>query len=276
LIPRQLKDNGVPEALLEIPDGTLIRIIRYHTREAGVRGLERAIGRLCRKVAVRIAEGDQQPMVVQQEDLLDMLGSEIHRLGETREKLQPGVATGLAWTEAGGDILYVETALLPNGSGIRMTGQLGSVMKESAEAAQSYVWSQAEALSIEPETFKNSGLHVHVPAGAVPKDGPSAGVAVVTALISLLTQTPARADTAMTGEITLSGRVLPVGGIKEKVLAARSAGISRIVLPADNENDLRDLPDNVREELEFFPVDLIDQAIAQTLTEDIPHKVAVE
>ncbi len=276
LIPRQLNDNGIPKESMTIPDDALQRIIQRHTREAGVRQLERAIGRLCRKVAVRIAGGDEQALVVRPEDLLDMLGSEVYRPGQSRARLQPGVATGLAWTEAGGDILYIETALLPDGAGIRMTGQLGSIMKESAEAAQSYVWSHALELGIDPEIFKKSGLHVHVPAGAVPKDGPSAGVAIVTALTSLLTKIPARADTAMTGEITLSGRILPIGGVKEKVLAARSAGLRRIVLPKDNESDLRELPENVRKEMEFFPVQRIGEALPETLVKFTERQLTAE
>ena len=219
---------------------------------------------------MRVADGNTEPLTVEVKDLADLLGSEVYRPGQSRESLQIGVATGLAWTQVGGEILYVETALLPEGSGIRMTGQLGNVMKESAEAAQSYVWSHAQELGIDSDLFKRSGIHVHVPAGAVPKDGPSAGVAIVTALTSLLTAIPARSDTAMTGEITLSGRVLPIGGVKEKVLAARSAGITRIVLPKENESDLRDLPENVREEMEFFPVDTIGAALAETLSESIP------
>lgn len=265
LIPRQLNDNGITADQLTIPDDALMRTIRRHTREAGVRQLERAIGKLCRKAAIRVAEGIEDPLVVGVDDLTDLLGKEVHRPGQSRERLQPGVATGLAWTEAGGDILYVETALLPGGSGIRMTGQLGEVMKESAEAALSYVWSRADQLGIDPARFKGHGVHVHVPSGAVPKDGPSAGIAIVTALTSLLTETSARSDTAMTGEITLSGRVLPIGGVKEKVLAARSAGINRVVLPKENETDLRDLPEHVREEMEFFAVELISEALSHTI-----------
>ena len=275
LIPRQLTDNGINAGQITIGDEALIRIIQRFTREAGVRQLERAIGRLCRKAAIRVAQGATDSLVVGVDDLPELLGKEVHRPGQSRKRLQSGVATGLAWTEAGGDILYVETALLPSGSGIRMTGQLGAVMKESAEAAQSYVWSHAEELGIDPSIFKSNGIHVHVPAGAVPKDGPSAGIAIVTALTSLLTGTPARADTAMTGEISLTGRVLPIGGVKEKVLAARSAGIKRIVLPAENESHLRDLPEHVREEMEFFPVERIAEALAHTISQSTPANESV-
>jgi ATP-dependent Lon protease len=177
------------------------------------------------------------------------------------------VATGLAWTEAGGEVLYVEASLLPSGRGLRLTGQLGDVMRESARAAQSFVWSHAEALGINPWLFKANGLHIHVPAGAVPKDGPSAGVAMVTALTSLYTQIPARSDTAMTGEITLTGLVLPIGGVKEKVLAARSAGITRLILPKANEKDLPEIPEQVRKELTFFFAEQIEDVLAAALSE---------
>ncbi len=265
LMPRQFKDNGVAAELLHIPDDTLRSIISRYTREAGVRQLERSIGRLARKIAMRLARGDTEPVTVRPQDLPGLLGKKVHRPEESRDRLQPGEATGLAWTEAGGDVLFVETTLLPHGRGIRLTGQLGDVMKESAEAAQSYIWAHAEELGIEQKVFKQSGLHIHVPAGAVPKDGPSAGVAMVTALVSLLTKRPARADSAMTGEITLSGRVLPIGGVKEKVLAARAAGITRVVLPEANRDDLRDLPDNVHEDMEFVLVKTIEEALAATI-----------
>jgi ATP-dependent Lon protease len=196
-----------------------------------------------------------------------MLGPERVRPERSRRTLPAGVATGLAWTEAGGDVLYVEATLLPQAHGMRLTGQLGKVMKESARAAQSYVWAHAEALGIEPRTLRDNGVHVHVPAGAVPKDGPSAGVAMVTALASAYTGVASSPEVAMTGEITLSGLVLPVGGVKEKVLAARRAGVKRVVLPKDNETDLRELPLNVRQELEITLAETIEDALAVTLPE---------
>jgi ATP-dependent Lon protease len=201
------------------------------------------------------------------QDLQELLGPERVRPERYRKQLPPGVSTGLAWTEAGGDVLYIEATLLRDGRGLRLTGQLGDVMRESARAAQSFVWSHAEALGIDPDLFRHSGLHVHVPAGAVPKDGPSAGVAMVTALTALYTNTPVRSDTAMTGEITLSGLVLPVGGIKEKVLAARRAGMRQVILPRDNETDLRELPDNVRQELEFTLAERIEDVLQAALPE---------
>ncbi len=179
--------------------------------------------------------------------------------------MPPGVSTGLAWTETGGDVLYVEATLLHNGHGLRLTGQLGQVMKESARAAQSFVWSHAEALGIDPDLFRRNGLHIHVPAGAVPKDGPSAGVALAMALASLYTGVPVRNDVAMTGEITLTGLVLPIGGVKEKVLAARRAGIQHVILPRDNEMDLRELPDNVRAEMQFTLAERIEDVLPAAL-----------
>ena len=173
--------------------------------------------------------------------------------------------TGLAWTEAGGDVLYIEATLLPGGKGFRLTGQLGDVMRESARAAQSYVWAHAKELGINPRVFRNSGVHVHVPAGAVPKDGPSAGVAMVTALASMYSNVPARSDTAMTGEVTLSGLVLPIGGVKEKVLAARRSGIRRVILPKKNESDLRELPEHVRREMEIILAERIEDVLAAAL-----------
>jgi ATP-dependent Lon protease len=229
--------------------------------------LERRLSRLARKVARRFAEGQTQPVTVRVEDLPDMLGSERYLPERARKRLAPGVATGLAWTEAGGEVLYIEATLLPAGRGLRLTGQLGEVMRESARAAQSYLWSHADQLGIEQMMFRKDGVHIHVPAGAVPKDGPSAGVAMVIALASLYTHRPVRNDTAMTGEITLSGLVLPVGGIKEKVLAARRAGIHRVILPKDNEKDMRELPEHVRQEMEFVFAEQIEDALAAAIPE---------
>jgi ATP-dependent Lon protease len=252
LIPKQLKETGLNAEQCTLPDETVHKIISGYTREAGLRRLERAIGRVTRKVALKFAEGATGPMTVTLDELSEMLGPEPFNQEEARRDLPPGVATGLAWTEAGGDVLYIEATLLPDGKGLTLTGQLGEVMQESAKAAQSYIWSHATDFDIEPALFKNSGLHVHVPAGAIPKDGPSAGVTMATALTSLYTKLPARSDVAMTGEITLTGLVLPIGGIKEKVLAARRAGILTVIMPKANQKDLRDLPEEVRKEMEFI------------------------
>jgi ATP-dependent Lon protease len=265
LIPRQLKQAGLTAEQMTLPDETVQRIISRYTREAGVRELERRLSQVARKVARRFAEGQTQPVTVRIEDLPEMLGPERHLPERARKRLAPGVATGLAWTEAGGEVLYIEATLLPEGRGLRLTGQLGEVMRESARAAQSYLWANAAHLGIEQGMFRKDGVHIHIPAGAVPKDGPSAGVAMVTALASLYTHTPVRNDTAMTGEITLSGLVFPVGGIKEKVLAARRAGIRRVILPKDNEKDLRELPEHVRKEMEFVMVEQIEEALTAAI-----------
>ena len=202
-----------------------------------------------------------------------MLGRESFYLERLRQKLPPGVTTGLAWTEAGGDVLYVEATLLPGGRGLTLTGQLGKIMQESATAAQSYIWSHADELGINRSQFRRAGVHIHVPAGAVPKDGPSAGVALATALASLYTGFPVRNDTAMTGEITLTGLVLPVGGIKEKVLAARRAGIRHVILPKDNEKDLREIPETVRRELKFTLAERMDDVLASAIPKLAEHPV---
>jgi ATP-dependent Lon protease len=267
LLPRRLKETGLTAEQLKIQPDALRRIIGRYTREAGVRELERTLGRVTRKVARRFAEGHTEPVNVAAGDLAELLGPERVRPENFRKELPPGVSTGLAWTESGGDVLYVEATLLRDGRGLRLTGQLGQVMKESARAALSFVWSHAEPLGIDPDLFRHSGVHIHVPAGAVPKDGPSAGVALATALASLYTGVPVRKDVAMTGEITLTGLVLPVGGIKEKVLAARRAGIRHVILPRDNEMDLRELPDNVREEMQFTLAERIEDVLSAAL----PH-----
>jgi ATP-dependent Lon protease len=226
-------------------------------------------------VARRFAEGHADPVTVGPEDLAGLLGPERVRPEQARKDLPAGVATGLAWTEAGGEVLYVEASLLPDGRGLSLTGQLGKVMKESARAARSYVWTHAGQLGLDPGLFRTAGVHVHVPAGAVPKDGPSAGVAMVTALASLYRGTPARTDTAMTGEITLTGLVLPIGGVKEKVLAARRAGLRRVVLPKDNEKDLAELPEQVRREMEFVLAERVEDVLAAALPAAPRPKLAV-
>jgi ATP-dependent Lon protease len=261
LIPRQLKESGVTAEQAVITDETLSRLIQSYTREAGLRRLERAIGRLTRKVALRFAEGNTEPVVIKPDDLTDMLGPEPFTQDQVRKSLPAGVATGLAWTETGGDVLYIEATTLPDGKGLTLTGQLGDVMKESARAAQSWVWAHAAELGIDADLLKNSGVHIHVPAGAIPKDGPSAGITMATALISAYSKTPVRSDTAMTGEITLTGLVLPIGGVKEKVLAARRAGIKRVILPKPNEKDLKDLPEAARAEMEFTFVERIEEVL---------------
>ena len=261
LIPRQLSEAGLIDEQLSIPDETLAQVIRRYTREAGVRELERMLGRIARKIATQFAQGDTRAVHVSVEDFVELLGPERFMPENARRELSPGVAAGLAWTEAGGEVLYVEAVILPKGRGLTMTGHLGEVMRESAKAARSYIRSRADRLGLDPESMLKSGVHIHVPSGAVPKDGPSAGIAMVTALASLYANYEARSDTAMTGEITLSGLVLPVGGIKEKVLAAHRAGLHRVILPSENRKDLTDVPDHVRDELEFVFAERIEDAL---------------
>jgi ATP-dependent Lon protease len=262
LIPKQLKATGLTEEQIEFTDEGLKAIISGYTREAGLRRLERAIARVSRKVTLRLVEAEIEKVTVTPESLGDLLGPEIFLPEQMRKTVPAGVVTGLAWTESGGDVLYVESALLPNGKGLTLTGQLGEVMQESVKTAQSYIWAHAADLGVDPESIKNNGVHVHVPAGAIPKDGPSAGVTMTSAMASLYTGLPARSDIAMTGEVTLAGLVLPIGGIKEKVLAARRAGIQRVILPQGNKKDLRELPDHVRQEMQFHFVGRVEEVLS--------------
>ena len=265
LAPRQIRENGLMPEQLEITDDAIRLIAGRYTREAGVRQLERNLGRMARKVALKIAQGETQRVIVDAPNINEYLGAPRFYPEEARKELPAGVATGMAWTEMGGEILFIEASLLPGGRGFTITGQLGNVMQESARAAQSYLWSHAEEFEINPEMFKEYGVHLHVPAGAIPKDGPSAGVTITAALASLYTGRRVRPDTAMSGEITLSGLVFPVGGIKEKVLAAHRAGIHRIILPARNEADLEDIPEDVRHELTIVTVNRISEVVANAL-----------
>ncbi|HUO57752.1 MAG TPA: endopeptidase La [bacterium] len=266
LLPRQLRQTGLTLEKCSLGPGTLETLIARYTREAGVRQLERSIAGLFRKAALQFAEKpDHAPITVAVEDLSEYLGPAPFFEESLRKELTPGVAAGLAWTEAGGEVLYVECALLPDSRGLTLTGQLGEVMQESAKAAQTYIWSHADRFGIRRESFRRSGVHLHVPSGAVPKDGPSAGVTMAAALASLYTGLTARGDTAMTGEITLSGLVLPIGGVKEKVLAAHRSQIKRIVLPRENEKDLKDVPEHVRNALEFVFADRIEDALTAVI-----------
>ena len=262
LLPRRRRETGLSDDLLQVGDETLLAIVRRYTREAGVRQLQRMLGRLARKVALRCAEGQCEAAIVRSEDLADTLGPSRFFEEEMRESLPPGVAAGLAWTEAGGDVLYVEAIRSRLGEPLILTGQLGDVMKESARTAQSYV------LSKNGSKVGDVGVHIHVPAGAIPKDGPSAGVTMAVALASLYRGVAVRSDTAMTGEITLSGLVLPVGGVKEKVLAARRSGLKRVILPRANEKDLGELPESVRGEMKLV--------LAETLSEVISAAIPIE
>jgi ATP-dependent Lon protease len=261
LIPKQIRENGLQATQIDLTTEGLLHVIRHYTREAGLRNLEREIGSLCRKVARRVTEGKTEPVTIDPAKVHEYLGPERFMPEIAERNQEPGVAIGLAWTPMGGDIMFIECTKMSGKKGLTLTGSLGDVMKESAQAALSYVRARAERLGLPADFFENLDLHVHVPAGAVPKDGPSAGVTIATSLASLLSGRPVRHDVAMTGEITLRGKVLPVGGIKEKVLGARRAGINTIIMPKRNEKDLEDVPDQVRAEMQFLFVETIDDVL---------------
>jgi ATP-dependent Lon protease len=265
LVRRQMEANGLKEGQAEITDEALQEIIQHYTREAGVRNLEREIGKALRHAAVRIAEGQSGPIRITRDDLVAILGAPQFESEVAMRTSVPGVATGLAWTPVGGDILFIEATRVPGSGKLILTGQLGEVMRESAQAALSIVKNRAVSFGIDASRFDNADIHIHVPAGAIPKDGPSAGVAMFLALVSLLTERTVRSDTAMTGEISLRGLVLPVGGIKEKVVAAHRAGIRRVMLPARNRKDFEDIPEEARKQLEFIWLERVDEAVASAL-----------
>ncbi len=267
LIPRQIKENGLRVEEVKFTEAALREIIQGYTREAGVRSLERSIGKICRKLAAKVAAGGAgEQTIIDVADVVVYLGKREVYSEEIVERTEmPGVAIGLAWTATGGDIMFFEATKVPGAKGFTLTGQLGDVMKESAQAALSYVRNRAAVLGIEPDFFNTSDIHLHIPAGAIPKDGPSAGITMATALASLLTGKPVRPYMAMTGEITLRGKVLPIGGIKEKVLAAARFGVKTIILPRRNEADLDDIPETVRKEMKFILVDTVDEVLAAAL-----------
>lgn len=266
LVPKQRREHGLTEEQISFSDEAILRIIREYTRESGVRNLEREIANICRKVARKVAAGHAEPTVVASCDLESYLGRPKYRYGVAEEKDEVGAATGLVWSEYGGDVIAVEVAILPSGDGkLQLTGQLGDVMKESAQAALTYCRSRAKQLGIDEDFCAHREIHIHVPAAAIPKDGPSAGITMATALASALTGRPVRRDVAMTGEITLRGKVLPVGAVKEKVLAAHRAGIKRVILPKDNEKDLDEIPPHAREELDFRLVEHMDEVLKLAL-----------
>jgi len=266
LVPKQLAAHGLAAQELVFDPEAIRRIVRAYTRESGVRNLEREIATVARKVARRIAEGQGATVRLSAESVPDYLGRPRFFDEVAERTARPGVATGLAWTPTGGEVLFVEAAMMPSDEErLVLTGMLGDVMRESAQAAVSYLRSNAQALAVDPGIFEGKTIHVHVPAGAVPKDGPSAGVTIATALASLVSGRPVRNDAAMTGEITLRGRVLPVGGIKEKVLAAHRAGIRSVLLPRRNERDLEDVPEEVRRDVDFVLVDDAGEVIRHAL-----------
>jgi len=265
LVKRQMDANGIKDGQVEITEPALSEIIAHYTRESGVRNLEREIGKALRHAAVRIAEGKSDTIKIDRDDVPGILGAPQFESEVAMRVSVPGVATGLAWTPVGGDILFIEATRVPGSGRLILTGQLGDVMKESVQAALSIVKNRASLFGIDPERFEKSDIHVHVPAGAIPKDGPSAGVAMFMALTSLMTERQVRSDTAMTGEISLRGLVLPVGGIKEKVVAAARAGLKRVMLPARNRKDFDDIPEDARKQLEFVWLERVDDAVAAAL-----------
>jgi len=265
LLPRQVKDNGIPPEMLTVTDDAILELTRSYTREAGVRNLERELGAICRGIARRVVKGEGEPVTVGEENISEFLGPPRFRWELAEEKDEVGVSTGLAATMTGGDVLFVEATPVPGKGRLILTGKLGEVMQESAQAAVTYARSRASLLEIPPTFFDKHDIHIHVPAGAIPKDGPSAGVTIATALVSAITRRPVRKDTAMTGEITLRGKILPVGSVRDKVLAAHRAGIKRVLLPAENENDLTEVSEEVRRELDFVLVEHVDEVLNAAL-----------
>lgn len=261
LIPKQLKNHGLEKSMLQIRENAMIKLIREYTREAGVRNLERQIASLCRKAAKQIITADKKRIIITDNTLEEYLGKPLYRYGQAEEEDQIGAATGLAYTPSGGDTLSIEVSIYPGKGKLILTGSLGDVMKESAQAAFSYIRSRAEQLEIASDFHEKNDIHIHVPEGATPKDGPSAGITMATALISALTGIPVKKEVGMTGEITLRGRVLPIGGLKEKSLSAHRAGLTTIIFPKENEKDLDDIPESVRTDLKFISVSHLDEVL---------------
>ncbi len=266
LIKKQIGENGISPRHIEFTEEGVKNVIAGYTREAGLRSLERNIGTICRKTAKRVAEGNEEKVIVNKETVAKLLGPATFVREDEQDKDEVGIATGLAWTQFGGEILYIETTTMKGKGAITLTGQMGEVMKESAQAAMGYIRSKASAYGIDEDVFSKLDVHVHIPAGAIPKDGPSAGITMATAIISKLTNVPIRKDVAMTGEITLTGKVLPIGGLKEKALAAMRHGVKTIVIPDKNKKDLEDIPEEYREKLTFVPVKTLDEVLEVTLT----------
>ncbi len=265
LVPRQLKENGLKPANISFDDSAIVEIVGKYTREAGLRNLEREIGTVCRKVARKVAEGNKRIVKITAKNVSNYLGAPKYMREEDLDKNEIGVVNGLAWTPVGGEILHIEASQMNGKAGLTLTGQLGDVMKESAQAAHSYIRAHADELDINPEFFKEHEIHVHVPAGAIPKDGPSAGVAMITALVSVITRIPVKKDVAMTGEITLRGKVLPIGGLKEKILAAVRSEIKTVLIPFQNKKDLEDIPADILKKIKIVPVKMIDEVLKHAL-----------
>jgi len=275
LIPKQLKNNGLKDAELSISEGAIRDIIRYYTREAGVRSIEREVAKIARKVVKEILlDKKTKKVAVTTRNIEKYLGVRRYRYGSIEQENQVGQVTGLAWTEVGGEILTIETAVMPGKGKNSVTGQLGDVMKESIQAAMSVVRSRSDVLGIHQDTYETKDIHIHVPEGAIPKDGPSAGIGMCTALVSALTEIPVKADVAMTGEITLRGEILPIGGLKEKLLAALRSGIKTVIIPEENRKDLVELPKNIVSKLDIIPVQWIDEVLQLALVH-MPEPIKV-
>jgi len=268
LLPKQLEENGLLNYPLEFEQQAIFKIIREHTREAGVRAVERQVASICRKVAKEIAQGSVPRTLISATDVDRLLGPRRFYADAASEEDRIGVTTGLAWTETGGDIIFIEASRMVGKKELILTGSLGDVMRESAKIALSFVRAHHAEFGIEADFFEQSDLHIHVPAGAIPKDGPSAGVAIAAALISLLTNCPARRNVAMTGELTLTGRILPIGGVKEKVLAAHRAGVTMVLLPASNSDYLQEIDENIRSEVRLVLVDSMADVVAEALIDN--------
>jgi len=267
LLPKQIKNHGLKVEQVSLSDDVLLDVIRYYTREAGVRGLERVLANICRKIARKVVLAkDDKVKPVLAKDLEEYLGVQQYRFGLAEARDEIGVVTGLAWTEVGGELLQIETALTPGKGKLTVTGQLGDVMQESIHAALTYVRSRAELLGLKPDFHQKVDIHVHVPEGAIPKDGPSAGLAMATSLVSALTGIPVRREVCMTGEITLRGKSLPIGGLKEKLLAAHRGGLKVAIIPEENRKDMKEVPDNVKDSMEVFFASNMDDVLEHALT----------
>tara|TARA_B100002052_G_C15807591_1_gene564291 strand:- start:99 stop:1274 length:1176 start_codon:yes stop_codon:yes gene_type:complete len=276
LLPKQIKENGVKEGELDLKDGTIREIIRSYTRESGVRNLEREISKVTRKVVKKVVNKEEDKVTIDAKNINDYLGIKKFKYGEAENEDKIGIVTGLAWTEFGGEILKIETVNMPGKGRMQITGKLGDVMQESVKAAKSFVRSKSLDYGIIPPIFEKKDFHIHVPEGATPKDGPSAGIAMVTSIVSSITKIPVNRKIAMTGEVTITGQVLPIGGLKEKLLAAHRAGIEQVLIPKDNEKDLVDIPKKVKEDIKITPVGFVDEVLKIALVKEFKRVEWVE
>jgi len=269
LLPKQIENNGIKEGEMKFEKGTIKNIIRDYTKESGVRNLEREISKISRKTVTKIISQDKKNVVVDEENLASFLGVKKFKFGELEDKDEIGIVTGLAWTEYGGEILKIETVHMPGKGKMQITGKLGDVMQESVKAAKSFVRSKSLEYGIIPPVFEKNDFHIHVPEGATPKDGPSAGIAMVTSIVSSITGIPVKREIAMTGEVTITGKILPIGGLKEKLLAAHRAGIKRVLIPEDNKKDLAEIPDKIKSDIEIITVSHVDNVLQMSLTKPL-------